>query len=195
VYIRFLKVQPVNKWNQKRRVMRRYDLTARMYEARYAEEQAAKYQAALKHLSINRNSTVLDVGCGTGLFFSHIAAEAETVVGVDISRRLLLKAKERTRAFRNVHIVQADADQLPFRDAYFNVIFAFTVLQNMPNPSETLMEIEQNAKQCAPIVVTGLKKVFSLEAFQALLQKAGLRVVRIEDADVLKCHVAVTIRS
>ncbi|MEJ2079969.1 MAG: methyltransferase domain-containing protein, partial [Acidobacteriota bacterium] len=84
------------------------------------------------------NSTVLDVGCGTGLFFSHIATEAQTVVGVDISRLLLLQAKERVRDFPSVLLVQADADHLPFRDACFNVVLAFTVLQNMPKPSETL---------------------------------------------------------
>ena len=173
--------------------MRRYDVTARMYDERYAEEQVAKYHAALKHLDIHGN--VLDVGCGTGLFFSYIADEAETVVGVDISRMLLLQAKEHTRAFRNVHLVQADADHLPFRDACFDAVFAFTVLQNMPNPLKTLTEIQRNTKRSTTIVVTGLKKVFSLETLQALLQKAGLRVVHIEDADVLKCHVAITVQN
>jgi ubiquinone/menaquinone biosynthesis C-methylase UbiE len=90
-------------------------------------------------------------------------------------------------------LIQADADYLPFIDACFNLVFAFTVLQNMPNPEKTLREIKRNAKRDALITVTGLKKAFSLEAFQALLQKAGLQVVHIEDADVLKCHVAVTI--
>ena len=124
----------MNKWNQKRRIMRRYDLTARMYDERYAEEQAAKYQAALEHLNITSHSIILDVGCGTGLFFSRIAAEAQTVVGVDISRLLLLQAKKRSRRFRNVYLVQADADHLPFSDNRFGVVFAFTLLQNMPKP-------------------------------------------------------------
>jgi ubiquinone/menaquinone biosynthesis C-methylase UbiE len=185
----------VNNCNKKRKVMRRYDLTARMYEERYAEEQAAKYQAALKHLSIKRNSIVLDVGCGTGLFIPYIAPEAETVVGVDISRRLLLQAKEHIRPLCNVQLVQADADHLPFRTACFTEVFGFTVLQNMPNPLETLLEIERNAKRGAPIVVTGLKKAFSLEDFKALLQKAGLQVVHIEDADAVKCHVAMTVQN
>jgi len=193
VYIRFLKVQPVNKWSQKRKVMRRYDLTARMYDERYAEEQAAKYHAALKHLDMH--DSVLDVGCGTGLFFSHIAAETQTVAAADTSRSLLLQAKERARAFLNVHLVQADADHLPFRDACFNVVFAFTVLQNMPNPSETLSELKRNAKRDAHIVVSGLKKAFSLEVFTALLHDAGLQVVSLEDGEALKCHVAVTVRS
>ena len=195
MYIRFLKVQPVNKWDQKRKIIRRYDLTAEMYEMRYAEEQAVKYKAALEHLNIARHSNVLDVGCGAGLLFSHVAAEAQTVVGVDISSRLLLQAKECARDFRNVHLVQADADYLPFTDNHFSLVFAFTVLQNMPKPLETLNEIKRNAKRGASIVVTGLKKAFSLEAFRELLQNAGLQVVSLKDADVLKCYVAVTVRS
>jgi len=185
----------VNKWNQKRKTMRRYDLTAEMYEMRYAEEQVVKYKASLKSLNITRNSRVLDVGCGTGLLFSQVAAEAQTVVGMDISGKLLLQAKARAREFRNVHLVQADADHIPFKNNHFNIVFAFTVLQNMPKPSETLSEIKRNAQQDASIVVTGLKKAFSLEAFRALLQNAGLRIVSLEDADALKCYVAVAVQS
>jgi ubiquinone/menaquinone biosynthesis C-methylase UbiE len=175
--------------------MRRYDLTAEMYDVRYAEEQAVKYKAALEHLNIVRHGKVLDVGCGTGLLFSNVAAEAETVVGVDISSKLLRQAKERARDFQNVHLVQADADHLPFKNDHFSVVFAFTVLQNMPKPLETLSEIKRIAEQGASVVVTGLKKAFSLEAFRALLQDAGLRVVSLEDADALKCYVAVTVRN
>jgi ubiquinone/menaquinone biosynthesis C-methylase UbiE len=183
----------VNKWNQKREIMRRYDVTARMYDERYAGEQAAKYQAALKQLEVH--GSVLDVGCGTGLFFSYVAAEAETMVGVDISRLLLLQARERARASCNVNLVQADADHLPFRDACFDVVSAFTVLQNMPNPLVTLCEFKRNVEGGGYLVVSGLKKAFSLEAFQVLLQKAGLQVVHIERADALKCYVAVTTRN
>ncbi len=194
MYIRFLKVQPVNKWNQKRTTMQRYNLTARMYEMRYAEEQAAKYKAALENLNI-AGGRVLDVGCGTGLLFNRVAAEAQTVVGVDISSKLLHQAQKRARKFSKVHLVQADADHLPFTSRHFNVVFAFTMLQNMPKPAETLSEIKRNATCDASIVVTGLKKVFPLEAFQKLLQNDGLQVVHIETAEPLKCYVAVTVRS
>ena len=195
MYIRFLKVQPVNKWSQKRTTMKRYDLTAEMYEMRYAEEQAAKYKASLESLNINPDSKVLDVGCGTGLLFSKVAAEAQTVVGVDISSELLRQARERARKFRNVHLVQADADHMPFISNNFNVVFAFTVLQNMPKPLETLGEIKRNTTRDASVVITGLKKIFSLKAFQALLQNAGLHVIALEGADPLKCYVAVTVQN
>jgi len=195
VYIRFLKVQLVNKWDQKRKIIRRYDLTAQLYDVRYVEEQEIKYKTALERLNVARNSNVLDVGCGTGLLFSHFAAEAQTVVGVDISGKLLLQAKERARNFQHIHLVQADSDHLPFKDNHFSMVFAFTVLQNLPDPLETLKEVKRIAESDAPIVVTGLKKAFSLEAFRGLLQSAGLRVVSLNDDDALKCHVAVSVRS
>ena len=195
MYIRFLKDQPMNKWTQKQKIMRRYDLTAQMYDVRYAAEQAIKYQAALEQLNIACNSTVLDVGCGTGLLFSHVATETQTVVGVDISRLLLLQAKGRARDFCNVHLVQADADHLPFRNACFSIVLVFTVLQNMPKPLETLSEVKRNANRGAAIVVTGLKKAFSLEAFRELLQNAGLQLVFLEGAHLSKCYVAVTVRN
>jgi ubiquinone/menaquinone biosynthesis C-methylase UbiE len=183
----------MNKWKQKRSVKQRYDTTAEMYDARYTEEQEAKYKAALAGLNVA--GAVLDAGCGTGLLFSHVAAQAEMVVGVDVSRKLLLKAKERTKSFRNAHVVQADADHLPVKSACFAVVFAFTVLQNMPKPAETLTELKRAAKRNGAIVVTGLKKAFSLKAFEALLQQAGLRVVSIKDDAALKCYVAVSVQN
>ncbi len=179
----------MNKWKQKRSVMQRYDITAEMYDARYAEEQEAKYKAALAELNVT--GEVLDVGCGSGLLFNHVAAQAETVVGVDVSGKLLLKARERAKNFQNAHVVQADADHLPFKNECFAVVSAFTVLQNMPTPAETLLELKRTAKRNGAIVVSGLKKSFSLEAFGALLEQAGLLVVSFSDDAVLKCYVVV----
>ena len=159
-----------------------------MYDARYAEEQEAKYYAALT--SIKPTGLVLDVGCGTGLLFSHIASEAENVVGVDISRNLLHQVKERVDKPRNVELVQADADHLPFKNDLFNTVFAFTVLQNMPKPCETLMEVRRSAARGACVVVTGLKKVFSMEALTNLLHNAGFHAVSVKDEGNLKCYVA-----
>ena len=58
--------------------------------------------------------------------------------------------------------MQADADHLPFKEEFFDVVFAFTVLQNMPKPSETLDELKRVAKVGGRVVVTGLKKAFPL---------------------------------
>lgn len=183
----------MSKWKQKRSVMRRYDLTAQMYDQRYCEEQEAKYQTALEGLTITRSSVVLDVGCGTGLFFSHVPDKAAAVVGVDVSRGLLLQAKERARSRDNVFVVQADADHLPFKQGFFRFVFAFTVLQNMPKPLETLMEIKRVAMPEASVVVTGLKRAVDLEVLGEWLEHAGLLVVSLRSDVALQCHVVVAV--
>ncbi len=180
----------MSEWNKKREVMERYDLTAHIYDMRYAEEQNAKFEVALKSLDIDRCGLVLDVGCGTGLLFRHIASKAEKTIGLEISRKILLQAKERAKNFQNVHLILADADSTPFEENSFNLVFAFTLIQNMPNPAETLNEIKRVAKDNAVIVVTGLKKAFTLESFEELLLGAGLKIVSMKDDD-LKCYVAV----
>ena len=116
---------------------------------------------------------------------------AQTVVGVDVSRKLLLKAKEQANASQNVFLVQADADHLPFSDDFFDPVFAFTVLQNMPEPSATLNELKRVAKCDGRVVVTGLKKAFSLGAFMDVLEGSGLRAVSFVDDESLNCYVAV----
>lgn len=176
-------------WKNKRRVMKRYDLTAEMYEERYAEEQKAKYKSALENVNV-AGGMVLDVGCGSGLFFREVAAQSEMVVGVDISRRLLLKAKERGGGFGNVVILQADADHLPFKDAFFDAVFAFTVVQNMPEAAETVRELKRVTKLGGRVIVTGLKKAYPLNTFMDILEGSGMNVLSFIDNEDLKCYVA-----
>jgi ubiquinone/menaquinone biosynthesis C-methylase UbiE len=180
----------VTGWKDKRKVMRRYDLTADMYNERYAQEQKAKYGVALENVDV-ADCAVLDVGCGSGLFFSHVAAKAKVLVGIDVSRKLLLKAKGQAHAFQNVLVLQADADYLPFREAFFDVGFSFTVLQNMPKLSETLNELKRVSKPAGKVVVTGLKKAFALNTFMDVLESSGLKIVSFVDDEDLKCYVAV----
>jgi demethylmenaquinone methyltransferase/2-methoxy-6-polyprenyl-1,4-benzoquinol methylase len=156
---------------------------------RYSEEQTAKIDAALESVSVKQHSVILDVGCGTGLLFNHVAEKAETIVGLDISRKNLLQAKERSKKFDNVHLILADADNLPFNEV-FSHAFAVTLIQNMPNPAKTLKEVERVTKNDAVIVVTGLKKRFSLEDFVKLLHKTGLSTIEIKNEN-LKCYVAI----
>ncbi|MEM4704159.1 MAG: class I SAM-dependent methyltransferase [Candidatus Bathyarchaeia archaeon] len=179
-------------WAKKRLVMRRYDLTASIYDMRYFEEQTAKIKAALRNVSLKRQSTVLDAGCGTGLLFGHIADKVKLVVGVDISRKTLQQAKKRAKIFPNVSLVLADVDQMPFPNASFSHIFAFTLLQNAPSPLETLVEIKRVSKGKGEIVITALKKVFTLEEFVKLFQNAGLKIDLIHGKG-LKCYVALCV--
>ncbi len=177
----------MSSWKKKRSVRTRYNSTADIYDRRYQGEQDAKYRSGLT--GVDLGGSFLDVGCGTGLFFKHVSAKATNIVGIDTSKALLHRAKERAKAASNIDLVEADADNLPFKDCDFDVIFAFTVLQNMPDPLETLKEIKRTAKSGATLVVTGLKKVFSVDVLRRLVEDAGLKAVFTINDEKLACHI------
>ena len=179
----------MSEWKKKRSIMRRYDLTAQIYDMRYAEEQTAKIKAALEELSMEKFAWVLDVGCGTGILFDYIAEKAEAIVGLDISKKILLQAKPRAK-IGDVHLILADADNIPIKENVFTHVFGITVLQNMPNPTKTLEEIQRVAKENAVIVVSGLKKSFAKEEFEELLRHVSLQPFSLK-SEGLKCYVAV----
>ncbi len=180
----------MNGWKDKHKVIQRYDITAEMYDERYKEEQTRKYCKALQHIDIT-GSVVLDVGCGSGLFIDKVSDKAKIVIGIDVSRKLLNKAKEKANVRGNVYVLQADADHLPFCNKFFDRTFAFTILQNMPLPKKTLKELKRVAKPEGKMVVTGLKKAFPLNAFMDILEESKLTVSAFVDDENVNCYVAV----
>ncbi|MCK4223267.1 methyltransferase domain-containing protein, partial [Candidatus Bathyarchaeota archaeon] len=73
--------------------MRRYNLTAHIYESRYSVEQEEKIEAVLENLELRRKCSILDIGCGTGLLFPHLQNSPHLIVGLDSSKEMLEKAE------------------------------------------------------------------------------------------------------
>ena len=177
-------------WKDKRRVMRRYDLTADMYEERYGEEQGRNTRPRWKTSSWLAN----------GFWMSDAARDCFSVKPRLVQAWLseltfhvncCIKPKSEAKKAGNVFVLQADADHLPFREGFFEAVFAFTVLQNMPKPEETLRELKRVTKPDGNVVVTGLKKAFPLDKFMDVLEGTSLQVTSFLDSENLKCYVAV----
>jgi len=166
-----------------------YNQTAASYDTLYAKEQSAKIEAALGTVALKRNSLMLDMGCGTGLLFPHIADKSRLLIGVDLSNRLLKQAQRRAKQHANITLVQADADHTPFKSRSFRNVFAITLLQNTPNPTATLREIVRIAKPEATIVLTILKKKFSRKLIEELLERAQVDLTALETGAKIKDHI------
>jgi len=132
--------------------MRFYDATASSYEELYGKEQEAKYDAALKAIGSTPLGNVLDVGCGPAIFLRRTVPISTLRVGVDVSHRMLVNARGIDAS--SIHLLCADADFLPLRGGTFDSAFAFTVLQNMPNPTLTLREMLRVVRPEGVIVIT-----------------------------------------
>jgi ubiquinone/menaquinone biosynthesis C-methylase UbiE len=177
-------------WKEKQVIMRHYDRQAAIYDVQYLGEQNAKIDAVLDNIEFDLNEIVLDAGCGTGFLFQHITQKVELLVGIDVSRSALIQAKKRTKNMPNIALIRADTDNTPFPDHILDKVFAITVLQNMPNPTKTIIEMKRMGKTKAIFIVTGLKKKYTAESFVELLEKARVRVVKLITNQQLKGYIA-----
>ncbi len=98
---------------------------------------------------------VLDVGVGTGMCLP-LYAPTTRVVGVDLSEKMLAKARKRVAEQRLHHVESLevmDAENLAFPDASFDVVVAQYVVNTVPNPEAALDEFARVLKPGGEIVL------------------------------------------
>jgi ubiquinone/menaquinone biosynthesis C-methylase UbiE len=87
---------------------------------------------AVERMQLQPDSRVLEVGCGTGLNFAHVAkrlgAEGE-LVGLDFSADMLKRAERRVaaRGWQNIELTQGDATQMQLGRQFDAIFFAYSL--------------------------------------------------------------------
>ena len=177
--------------------MEYYNATAHSYNQQYREEQSRKYKTALNSLKIKimRNDSILDVGCGTGLFIKETAEIAGFVVGLDLSRRMVELANRECRDLKNVFLICGDADHLSLREKIIDKVFSFTLLQNMPDPQQTIREILRVAKADSEMILSADKKSFTDEGLRKLLREVNIVITSFIDDEELNDYLAICTKS
>lgn len=82
---------------------------------------------------------VLDVGCGVGDFCEAInfyRPDLE-VYGIDISKKAIEVAKTRVK---NANFKVSDAQELPFKDSFFDAVLCFDLIEHVRFPQKALKE-------------------------------------------------------
>jgi malonyl-CoA O-methyltransferase len=91
---------------------------------------------------------VLDLGAGTGLAAREIKRmfRRAAVTAADIAAPMLEVTRRRSRFWRPIRCVQADAQALPFEDATFDLVFSNLMLQWLTPPDAALAEMARVLK-------------------------------------------------
>ncbi|MFH1328028.1 MAG: class I SAM-dependent methyltransferase [Candidatus Bathyarchaeota archaeon] len=84
-------------------------------------------------------NSILDLGCGEGIYLPLLASKAKLAVGVDVSIERL-KQVNRSES----ELVLADVMNLPFRSSVFDVVWSSEVLEHLPH-LDVFDEIERVA--------------------------------------------------
>lgn len=80
---------------------------------------------------------VLDVGCGSGLFSEAFALRNLNVIGIDKNLHMVKVASDMVL---NAHFQEGNAEQLPFADNSFDLVFLGHVLHESNDPHLVLQE-------------------------------------------------------
>jgi ubiquinone/menaquinone biosynthesis C-methylase UbiE len=93
--------------------------------------------------SVPSGGSVLEIGCGTALITREIARKAGHVTGIDVSTRMLEKARSNLEAsgLSNVDLIRADAYSLPFDSGSFQTVLCCNVLHIVKEPGLILHEV------------------------------------------------------
>lgn len=147
-----------------------------------------------ENTKINNKTKVLDVGCGTGRNIGHFLNQGATVYGVDYSPDMLNKAKEKYKNNDRVILSIGNAETLPFKDAFFDIICSFKTLPHVHNLAKAIKEIKRVTKKGGKILLEfyspySFKKIFnryyyytkwhSISEAGRLIKNTGLQINKI----------------
>jgi ubiquinone/menaquinone biosynthesis C-methylase UbiE len=116
---------------------------------------AANYTTSLVHASgadlagliaaaaLSGTERVIDIGCGAGHVTIGLAPQAGELVAIDLTDAMLdqTRAQVAAKGFTNVRVESADAAQLPYPDASFDIAVSRYAAHHFADPLSCLHEI------------------------------------------------------
>ena len=106
-----------------------------------APQTEAEGEAFVARMNLTAGMRVLDVGCGTGNQSIPAARRGARVTGVDLAPNLLEQAKEKTQREKlSIEFIEGDAEQLPFGDGEFDVVYSMFGAMFAPHPDTVVSE-------------------------------------------------------
>ncbi|MGE3799696.1 MAG: class I SAM-dependent methyltransferase [Candidatus Kapaibacterium sp.] len=106
---------------------RSYDAVSRLYDKTFADITVREDEWSWlgKHLPTKQPLRALDIGCGNGALLAELSSKLTLGVGVDASKEMVERARERFKDQKQLQFAQVTEPRLPFDDQSFDVVLSF----------------------------------------------------------------------
>ncbi|MBL0356219.1 MAG: class I SAM-dependent methyltransferase [Chitinophagaceae bacterium] len=95
---------------------------------------------------VNKNSYVLDIGCGTGRWTKYLTSRANFIEAVDPSNSIFA-ADNLLDNISNVRLSKAGIETIPFNDETFDFVMSVGVLHHTPDPEKAMVDCVKKVKR------------------------------------------------
>lgn len=172
-------------------VERNFDQSAEIYD-RFEEKHHLFENLTRRQLELiepSRPERILDVGCGSGIstvaLHRSLSERSPNIYGIDISKRMLLRAKDRCRHLRGIYFVQGDAEKLTlyFKES-FDAIFYTASIFLLPGFADSL-------QQAWSLLVRG--GVLAISYYAGLFDEKGRDAIALSFPELKYQYVTVPI--
>lgn len=114
---------------------------AEKWDDGYKEYDPVRYSLAALS-GINKNSSVLDIACGTGVMFNeYLKLNAASIVGIDLSKNMADIAAEKFKAYKNIKVMCRDI--MEFNDGKFDTAVMFNAYPHFIDKKKIIKHVAE----------------------------------------------------
>jgi ubiquinone/menaquinone biosynthesis C-methylase UbiE len=114
----------------------------------YREQAKARYRLEgemifpFAHFQDSRGLDVLEIGVGLGADHQQFAQAGALLTGIDLTPRAVAHTQQRLESFGlNSSLKEADAENLPFDDDSYHLVYSWGVLHHSPDTQSAINEV------------------------------------------------------
>lgn len=140
--------------------------------------------------------SILEVGVGTGIHAKYLLMQYPTIkyTGIDISKGMINKAKEKMGKIKNVTLLVADGERLPFRDNLFDAAYISGSLHHFANPYLGLSELVRVVRRGGKMVIMEPNRLFPTNFLATICNKAERSILKMNKKNLRNWGVSVGLK-
>ena len=170
--------------SRQEKIQEHYDTVAEVYDHHYDQPRGRCYHTHISTYimsALPKGGKLLDIGCGTGLFVERYIEAGGTAIGLDISSKMIEKARRRCIA---CDYTLGTGEKIPFCDNSFDAVCSLLVFSYVKDPETMLNEAYRVLKPGGKIAVCTLgKKLLTrgIPAIYLISEKMNVKHVVMKD--------------
>ena len=163
-----------------------YNRLAPKYEQLWQSYTVRTIRETLSRTELNGSSTILDIGCGTGILLDEVRQRENGIqtFGCDLSFEMLRQTTQKENG-NLLHISVADATALPYPSDRFDTVFSTSVFHFIREPQKALSELNRVLKSNGQLILTDwcrrYRSIRMLDSLLKYIDRAHYRCYNLDE--------------